>query len=238
MKALALRGIIAAGAMAVAAAATAEDLTIVSRVEAGKGKVSTSTQYLTRDKVRTSDGESDTILDLASGRLVIINHKKSEYYETSLQDMAAAMQKLQQDMAKGPMAAMFGQVENVKVEKGTGARKIAGYDTEAWVMSMGEGLRFDVWSAPALEVPTQYYEARKSLYAAMGPMGPKFQKMVEEMRKVKGFPLATRISAKMMMVKMETLTEATEVKKGPIPASAFEVPAGYKKKDSPFKKAA
>jgi hypothetical protein len=76
------------------------------------------------------------------------------------------------------------------------------------------------------------------MYAAMGPMGPRFQKMVEEMRKVKGFPLATRVSAKMMMVKMDTLTEATEVKKGPIPASAFEVPAGYAKKDPPFKKAA
>ena len=32
----------------------------------------------------------------------------------------------------------------------------------------------------------------------------------------------------------ELKTEATEIKKGPIPASAFEIPAGYKKKDSPF----
>jgi hypothetical protein len=237
MKRIALVGIAAAAVMALAAGAAAEDLTIVSRVDLGKGKTTTSTQYLSKDKVRTSDGENDTIVDFGTGRMVFINEKKKEYYETSLQDMAAAMQKMQQDMA-GPMGAMFGKVENVTVAKGDTPKKIAGYDTEHWIMSMGEGLRFDVWAAPALEAPTQYYEARKSLYAAMGPMGTRFQKMFEEMRKVKGFPLATRVSAKIMMIKMDTLTEATEVKKGAIPASAFDVPAGYKKKDAPFKKAA
>ena len=237
MKALTIKSV-AGAVLVLAAAASAEDLTIVSRVDMGKGKTSTNTQYLAKDKVRTSDGETGTILDLASGRIVIINEKKKEYYETSLQDLAAAMQKLQDQMKGSPMAGMFGKVEDVTVVKGSEPKKIAGYDTEHWVMSMGDALRFDVWAAPALEVPTQYYEARKSVYAAMGPMGPRFQKMVEEMRKVKGFPLATRISAKMMMVKMDTLTEATEVKKGPIPASAFEVPAGYTKKEPPFKKAA
>jgi uncharacterized protein DUF4412 len=237
MKAFTIKSV-AGAVLVLASAASAEDLTIVSRVDMGGGKTGTSTQYLAKDKIRTSDGESGTIFDLASGRLVIINDKKKEYYETSVQDLAAAMQKLQQQMGQGPMAAMFGKVGEVTVKKGTEPKKIAGYDTEHWVMDMGDALHFDVWAAPALEVPTQYYEARKSMYAAMGPMGPRFQKMVEEMRKVKGFPLATRVSAKMAMVKMNTLTEATEVKRGPIPASAFEVPAGYTKKEAPFKKAA
>jgi hypothetical protein len=238
MSGFTIKGAVAAAVMAVAAAASAEDLTIISRVDMGKGKTSVSTQYLAKDKVRTSDGESDTILDLASGRLVIINTKKKEYYETSLQDLAAAMQKLQQQMAGNPMAGMMGKVEEVTVTKGSEPKKIAGYDTEHWVLSMGDSLRFEMWAAPALEAPTQYYDARKSLYAAMGPVGPRFQKMVDEMRKVKGFPLGTRVSAKMMMVKMDSLTEATEVKKGPIPASAFEIPAGFTRKDPPFKKAA
>jgi hypothetical protein len=55
------------------------------------------------------------------------------------------------------------------------------------------------------------------------------------MRKVKGLPLSTAIHAKMMTVKIDTLQEATQVSKDPVPASAFEVPAGYNKKDSPFK---
>src|SRR5262245_21423572 len=113
---------------------------------------------------------------------------------------------------------MFGAAGDVTVTKRSEPRKTAGFETEQWVMRMGDALSFEAWAGPGLEVPTQYYDARKSMYAAMGPMGARFQKMVEEMRKVKGFPLATRVSAKMMMVKMNTLTEATEVKKGPIPA--------------------
>lgn len=238
MKGFAAKGIMTAGALALATAVSAEDLTIVSQVDLGKGKTTTSTQYLTSDKVRTSDGERDTIVDFGSGRMVMIDNKKREYSETSLQEMAAAMQKMQQELAGSPMAGMFGKVGDVTVEKGTEPKKIAGYDTQHWIMTMGEGLRFDLWAAPALQAPTQYYDARKSLYAAMGPMGQRFQKMVDEMRKVKGLPLATRVTAKMMMIKMDTYTEATEVRKGAIPASAFEVPAGYKKKDPPFKKAA
>jgi hypothetical protein len=40
----------------------------------------------------------------------------------------------------------------------------------------------------------------------------------------------------MGMSKMKTTSEATEVKKGSIPASTFEIPSGYEKKASPFKR--
>jgi hypothetical protein len=40
----------------------------------------------------------------------------------------------------------------------------------------------------------------------------------------------------MGMMKMRTSSEATEIKKGAIPASTFDLPAGYKKKSSPFKR--
>jgi hypothetical protein len=39
-----------------------------------------------------------------------------------------------------------------------------------------------------------------------------------------------------MGITMATSTEATEVKKGPIPASTFEIPAGFKKTESPLQK--
>jgi hypothetical protein len=238
MKNIAIKGIISAGALALATAAAAEDLTIVSQVDLGKGKTATATQYMAADRVRTSDGENDTIVEFGTGRLIVINNSKKEYYETSLQDISAAFQKMEKDLQGTPMAGMLGKVEPVQVAKGSSPKKVAGYDTEHWVMTMGEGMRFDVWAAPALTVPTRYYEARKAQYAAMGPMGKRFEKMFSEMAAIKGLPLATTISAKMMMVKMEIKSEATEVRKGAIPASAFEVPAGYKKKNPPFKAAA
>jgi hypothetical protein len=58
----------------------------------------------------------------------------------------------------------------------------------------------------------------------------------EEMKKIKGFPVAMSSTIKILTVRSETKSEATEIKKGPVPASAFEIPAGYRKKDSPFKR--
>jgi hypothetical protein len=40
----------------------------------------------------------------------------------------------------------------------------------------------------------------------------------------------------MGMARMQVESEATEVRKGAIAASTFDIPAGYKKKSSPFKR--
>lgn len=224
-------------AFAVPVLAMAEDLTLVSKVTSGKGLTNTSTQYLSATKIRTGDGDMDTIMDFASGKIVMVNVKKKEYSETSLEEMRAAMQKLEASMAGNPMMEkMMGAVGDVTVQKGTAPRKIAGYDTEHYILTMGENFREEIWSAPGLLPPMQYFDARNAMYVAMGPMGKRFQRIGEEMRKIKGFPLATTTNVKMMMVKQQTSTEVTEVRKGPIPASAFEVPADYKRVEAPFQK--
>lgn len=220
-----------------AAGAGAEDLTIVSKVTVGKGAGRPSTQYISSGKVKTSDGERDTIMEFATGRMLMVDHKKKEYFETSQAEMAQFLSQLDAQLQGNPMMEkILGKVGEVTVQKGTGGRKIAGYDTERYTLTMGENLTYDLWVAPALPAPQQYFEASKAPYAMMGPMGKRFEKIFDEMKKIKGFPLATSIDSKMMMFKQQVLTEATEVKKGPIPASAFEVPAGYKKKQSPFAK--
>jgi hypothetical protein len=55
------------------------------------------------------------------------------------------------------------------------------------------------------------------------------------MQKIKGFPIAMSSSVSMMGKKVQMSSEATEVRTGAIPATAFAVPAGYKRKDAPFR---
>jgi hypothetical protein len=229
--------ILLAVALAMPVLAQAEDLTLVSTVTAGKGGPMTTTHYLSATKVRTGNGETDTVMDFASGKLVMINNKKKEYSETTLEEIRATMAQLEASMAGNPvMEKMMGKVGEVTVQKGTAPRKIAGYDTEHYILTLGDNFKEEIWAAPALTPPVQYFDARNAMYAAMGPMGKRFQKMGDEMRKIKGFPLATATSIKMMMMKQDSTSEVTEVRKGPIPASAFEVPAGFKKVETPFQK--
>lgn len=214
----------------------AEDLTIVSKVTTGD-RSGTSTQYMTSTKSRTTDGQADTIMDYPTGKMTVIDHKKKTYWEATIEEMTAYMDRLQKDMQGNPMLEkMFGGPDEVSVEKGKGSRKVAGYDCDEYTMRMGDTFVFDLCAARGLQPPPQYYEGRKLSSASMGPMGRRFGKMFEEMKKIKGYPLALDMDTNMGMAKMKTSSEAIEVKKGAIPASTFEIPAGYEKKPSPFKR--
>ena len=234
------RSIVAlAWAAALPALAGAQDITVVSKVTVNQGPPSTSTQYISAGRIRSSDGEHDTIVDVAAGRFTVIDHKKKEYYEFTRDEMLASMQKFEQQMS-GPMGAMMekmmgGKAGEVTVQKGA-SRKVAGYDCTSYTFSLGENMRYEMCDTQALQLPDQYYDALKGPYAMMGPMGKRFEKLFEEMKKIKGFPVAMTSTVNMMGLKMNVASEATEVKRGPIPAAAFQLPAGYTKKATPFKK--
>ncbi len=213
----------------------AQDLTVQSKFTMGNSE-SPMTQYITSEYGRSSSAQADSIVHFPSGRMTMIDHKKKQYWEATVEDMAAYWEKLTRDMRGTPLEDMFGTRDDPKLEKLPGKQKFAGYDCERWSLSIGDVLEMDLWAAPGLQPPQRYYDSRKLSATAMGPMGQLFQKVYEELRKVKGFPLSTAIIIRTPMSRTQTLEEATEVRKGTIPASTFQVPDGYKKVKSPFVK--
>jgi hypothetical protein len=94
----------------------------------------------------------------------------------------------------------------------------------------------ELWATTALHPPAQMFDARRAMLPPSNPMSQRFEKLYAEMKKIGGYPLAETTTLSMMGKNMVTATEATEVKKGAIPALAFEVPAGFKRVESPYKK--
>jgi len=214
----------------------AEDLTIVSSVTTPRGMTRTQTQYLSTNRLRLSGEERDTIVDLVSGRITILDNRRKEYSETTLDELRAFMDQMDSAMAGRPIFdRTVGATASVTVEKGTGGgKKVAGYDTEPYILTMGDSMRMEVYTTTALEPPARYFDARKAVYASMGPMGRRFDRLFDEMKKIKGFPLATALDYRMRVSRRQVSTEATEVQKGPIPASVFAAPSDYKKVESPY----
>jgi hypothetical protein len=221
-----------AGALSLAA----QDLTVVSKTTID-GKSGTSTQWMSSTKSRTSDGTNDAITEFKTGRLAFVDHKKKEYWETTVEEMASYFDALMKDVKGNPMfEQMFGGPDTVKVEKLKTSQKVAGYDCDDYEMSMGSALVFEFCAAKGLKPPPQYYEGRKYSFASMGPMGTRYMKMFDEMRKVEGYPLTQDMTVDLGVMKQKHVSEAIEVKKGPIDDSVFAIPAGYKKGKSPFKR--
>lgn len=243
-------------AAAVAAPLAADDLTLVWKVT-GKGESpSARTQYLSATKMRNADGERDLVVDLASGTLATIDHKKKEWSETTVAEMDAAMQrmsaqmeganaKMQEALAKmppemreklGKSMGSMGQTLAPTVTKG-GTRKILGYDAQQYTVSMGDTVTMETWNTRDLKLPIQDPGQFRRLAAISLPHMQGMDKIAEEMKKIEGFNLAQTTSFKILGQTRQSASEVTKIDKGPIPASTFDVAAltrGYKKVDSPF----
>jgi hypothetical protein len=68
------------------------------------------------------------------------------------------------------------------------------------------------------------------------PMGKSLGQIYDKFKEMKGVPLASTTTVSVLGKSNVSTTEVTEIKKGAIPASAWEIPAGYKKVDSPLAK--
>jgi uncharacterized protein DUF4412 len=231
-----LSAVLVAGVLGLPLRGAADDLTIVSTVTTPRGTTRTQTQYISTSRMRLSDGERDTIVDLASGRVTLLDPRRKQYSETSLGELRAFLDQMDAAMAGRPIFdRSIGATASVTVARAAaGGRRIAGYDTEQYTLSMGDSMRFEVWAAPGLQPPVQYFDARKVVYATMGPMARRFDRMFDELKKIKGFPLATISDSRMRVGRRQVTIEATDVRKGPVPDSVFAVPAEYKKVESPF----
>ena len=238
--------LLCAGPALTALPVAAEDLTIVFK----DGKGALQTQYFTANKMRHNMGDRDSIMDFATGTITSIDNKRKEYSQVTLDQMEAAMKQaaaqMEQAMAGVPpemrakMEQMMGGATGVITVTKGGTKKVAGYDTQQYTITMGESMKSDLWNTTALQLPFDPTQFRKmsgfSGPMAGGPMMKSAGKLAEKMKEVQGFTLAENTSVKVMGHGTDTSKEAVEVKKGPIPAATFAVPAGYKKVDSPMLK--
>jgi hypothetical protein len=226
--------------------ALAEDLTIVYKTTGPNGG-GTATSYFSTEKMRMSDADRDTVVEYGPGRIVSIDHKKKEYSDVTLAELEAGMkaasermQAMSAQMANMPPAvrekmqgAMGGGA--VAVTKGA-TKKVAGYDCQVYDVTMGTMMTMHLCATTAITPPAPNVDFRRFTSMAGFAGNPMFKNMVEEMKKVQGFTLAESTSMKIMGRSTETSKEATEVKKGAIPAAAFDVASiakGYKKVANP-----
>ncbi len=247
-----LRVVAAASLAAVfAVPALADDLTIVYKTTGPAGP-GTATSYYTADKMRLTDAERDTIVEYGGGgRIVTIDHKKKEYSEMTMAEMEAAMkamneqmQKASEQMANLPPAVrekMQGMMGGAAATVTKGAtRKVAGYDCQDYDLSVGQAVNMRLCATTAIAPPAPNVDYRGAACAPLAA-SPMLKGLVNEMKTIQGFTLAESSSMKMMGRSTETSKEATEVKRGSIPASAFDVAdltKGYKKVPSPLSRMA
>jgi hypothetical protein len=214
--------------------ALAEDFTVVSKVTASRGPGGTQTLYVAEDKMRSNDGETDTIVDYATGTITFVEHKKKRYWTTSPAEVQAQFAELAQMFEENPaLARIFGEGGEVEVTKG-GSRTVAGHPCDEYKVAMGDAYSFDLCAASDLAPEVDVHAARRLFAASMGPLAGTMSKLFDELAKIEGLSLATTMRIQVMGQNIVIETEATEVKVGDLGDEVFALPAGYKAAKSPF----
>ena len=239
--------------LAAGVAAASDDLTIVSKNTQDGKPTGTSTSYLAGDHVRMGEGGgNETIVDLKTGVMTKLDDRKKTYYTVTKQDMeqmAAKMKERMNDPETKKAMEMMGKMSegmatSIDVKKTGVTRNVAGFRCEEWAIVMGAMSTIKECVTSELQYPVHAFDAYKDIAESMksamsgfGPMAKSGAELAEKMKAIKGYPVATSTVLDIMGHKMTTQNEVTEVRRGSIPASAWEIPAGYTKIENPMLKA-
>lgn len=159
--------------------------------------------------------------------------KMKSAMKESMKDMSPEERKMMEKMMGKSIGKMFsGDEPGIEINvKRTGKKKtILGYDCELIYLNLNAEPMMEMWVTDKLSMGKAWLE----VYQKMGFMKGKLS---EEAMKINGIPLANKMTVDMGMGKIESETQVTKVVKTSVADSEFEVPRGYKKKESamPFK---
>ncbi|HYK88021.1 MAG TPA: DUF4412 domain-containing protein [Acidobacteriota bacterium] len=214
---------------------TLHQATTSSGMMGGGARNATATQYYSSKAMRTtSSAGQDSIIRFDTGKIINIDNKQKTYTEITFEQLNEMLPKLgeqagadkeKMEQMRKMMAQMGQQMsESFSVTKEGPGETIAGYATDKYHVT--GPMEMEIHASPDLKIPAVYYDVMK-MGVQRNPMFD-MSKLYDEMKKITGMPLKTVMTMKMMNMEMKTTTVVTSVEKGPIPASMFEVPAGYK----------
>ena len=197
----------------------------------------------------------ESIVDLKKGEMISIDGRTRTYFVVTLKDLdalAAQIEKLlntpemqsarkamSQSAAngKGDAAGLF----DVTATKTGVTRKIAGYACQEWTLTLGQLSKSEECLSTDLPLPQQTWDAYrgfvdrlKGFMSALGPLAGSASKMEEQMKQMRGFPLSDVTTLTMMGHTSTVSREVTDIRRGPIPDSAWAIPSGFKQVESPF----
>ena len=201
-------------------------------------KVDTSATWLAEGKARMDQGDTATVIMLFDKNVVyMIDHSKKSYAEMSLDalgDITKMMGidendeegKAQLEMMKGMMSMMQMKV-TVKATDET--RKIRDWNCKKYIVSASMGMgkvETETWATEDAKID---FDTFREISQAFKGFLPGYKEVLEEMKKIKGFPVMSTAKVDMMGTQIQNVSEVIEVADKAAPAGTYELPEGYKK---------
>jgi hypothetical protein len=183
-------------------------------------------QWYGPGKTAQSGGDAGFIVDLEKNMAYMVNHRDKSYVPMPLPiDITKVLPPEVAQMA--PRMQMTATVTPASETKTIGPWPCTAYDVSLTVMGMPIAMR--VWASTAVPAALLDYASKVTPVFLQGQMRLT-DESVKEFAKIRGFQVATELTADMMGARMRTTTEVVEIVEKPAPAGTFAPPAGYAQK--------
>ncbi len=220
-----------------------DGMEMMGQVQPAKDEI--QTVWISSDKIRSDNSQQTIIMRMDQNKMYMLDHTKKTYVEMPLNFGAAMENKIgeameKEDVDQEQQQAMMSMMKGMSQMKLTitptqETKKIGPWNCRKYEQSLqtmmgpSEG---EIWASEDLSMDPELYSKWSAAMMGQGGMfGNAMQEMAAEMKKIKGIPVLTQSTMKMMGTSVKSTQELIEYKKGSAPREYFEIPAGYKKTD-------
>jgi hypothetical protein len=199
--------------------------------------------WLGDNKSRMDQGDTaTTIIDAVKGVIYMIDHEAKTYAEmpiTAIGEAVAEAEKVigEEAESESEEAAMKQMMKSMmqmsaKVEPAEETKKIKDWDCKKYNVQMSMGmvkLNQTLWATEDVKID---YEMFQKISNAMMSQFPGFEKVMEEMKKIKGLPVSGTRTVNMMGSEVNGTLEVINISEKKAPAGTYAVPEGYEKTEA------
>ena len=186
----------------------------------------TAEQWYGPGKTAQSSGDTGFIVDLDKAMGYMVNHRAKSY--VPLPVPIDIVKVLPPEVAQqAAMMQMSATVAPTSEKKTIGSWNCTGWDVT--LTMMGQPMQLRVWTTTDVPAALLEYSAKVTPAFLQGQMRLTGES-AKEFAKIKGFQVATELTADVMGARMRTTTEVVEIVEKAAPAGTFEPPAGYTQK--------
>jgi len=219
----------------------AADVTLINHYRLINGDTLTRACYYSGKRVRVTGPDGREFMFNADGDTVtVIIHRRKTYW-TGPRELADSLaNKIIAQNRKGlsQISEMDAETwrqkmqafnDSIKVVQTFKSRKIAGLTCDQWILTAGTYMTNDQWIARSLSVANYGPELQKVVQSSiMDPLGRVLMRLMIDMRTKSGLALAGHTTFRTLSQSGSFEFRTIQVVTGPIPKSAWKIPAGYK----------
>ncbi len=196
--------------------------------------------WISTNAISSESKEQKVLILLDQKKMYMINRTQKTYVE-----MPMSFDKIMDNAIKKEEGVDKAEMEEyMKMAKGMGkfeisvkpsneTKKINKWNCKKYnqEVKMGMGpISSEVWATEELKMDYSLYAKFSTSMMAMQPgFQDSFDNAMKELEKIKGVPVLTNTTMKIMGMEMKSSQELLEFKEGSAPKGTFDIPSGYKK---------